>query len=83
VKMINKENLIFIQKGDGHSVSAQQGDNIEIEKVRDTLGILPFVYYKGVIFVEGLTDIKFLKNLSSIDQFKNIMDIRQFTFIPL
>ena len=83
VKMVDKEDLIFIQKGEEHTISAQQGNNIEITKVRDTLGILPFVYYKGVIFVGGTTDIKFLKNLSSIDSFKSIIDIKPFTFVPL
>jgi predicted ATP-dependent endonuclease of OLD family len=83
VKMVNKENLIFVQKSDDKSVIVQQNDGIELKKVADTLGILPFVVYKGVIFVEGTTDIKFLKNLNNLPTLKAIFDLTQFTFIPL
>lgn len=84
VKMVNKENLIFIQKDlDNHSIIIENGDNIEISKVADTLGILPFVSYKGVIFVEGTTDRKFLKNLCRFEEFRNIEDLTKFTIIPL
>ena len=83
VKMVNKENLIFVQKSDDKSVIVQQNDGIELKKVADTLGILPFVVYKGVIFVEGTTDIKFLKNLNNLPTLKAIVDLTQFTFIPL
>ena len=84
VKMINKEDLIFIQKDhEKHMISVETNDDIEISKVADTLGILPFVSYKGVIFVEGKTDIRFLKNLSKIDEFRSIIDLTHFTFIEL
>ena len=84
VKMVNKENLIFIQKDlDNHSIIIENGDNIEISKVADTLGILPFVSYKGVIFVEGTTDRKFFKNLCRFEELKNIEDLTKFTIIPL
>lgn len=83
VKMVDKENLIFVQKSDDKSVIVQQNDDIELKKVADTLGILPFVSYKGVIFVEGTTDIKFLKNLNNLPTLKTIVDLNQFTFIPL
>lgn len=83
VKMVDKENLIFVQKSDDKSVIVQQDDAIELKKVADTLGILPFVSYKGVIFVEGTTDRKFLKNLNNLPTLKSIVDLNQFTFIPL
>lgn len=83
VKMVNKDNLIFVQKSDNNSVLVQQNNNIDLKKVADTLGILPFVSYKGVIFVEGTTDITFLKNLNKLTELKDIIDINQFTFIPL
>lgn len=84
VKMINKEDLIFIQKDhENHMISVETNDDIEISKVADTLGILPFVSYKGVIFVEGKTDTRFLKNLSRIDEFRSIIDLTHFTFIEL
>ncbi len=84
VKMINKEDLIFIQKNhEDHLISIETNDDIEISKVADTLGILPFVSYKGVIFVEGKTDTRFLKNLSRIDEFRSIIDLTHFTFIEL
>ena len=84
VKLINKENLVFLQKSqENHLITIQTDNNIDISKVADTLGILPYVSYKGVIFVEGTTDIKFLKNLNEIDSFRNIIDINTLTFIPL
>ena len=76
--------MIFIQKNhEDHLISIETNDDIEISKVADTLGILPFVSYKGVIFVEGKTDIRFLKNLSRIDEFRSIIDLTHFTFIEL
>lgn len=83
VKIVNKDNLIFVQKSDDNSIIVQQNNDIELKKVANTLGILPFVSYKGVIFVEGTTDIKFLKNLNELAVLKNIIDLSQFTFIPL
>lgn len=84
VKMVNKENLIFIQKkSEDHTITINTDDKIQISQVADTLGILPFVSYKGVIFVEGPTDTRFLKNLSQIDTFRNIIDLTKFTFIHL
>lgn len=84
VKMIDKENLIFVQKNsDKHSIHIESGDDIEISKVADTLGILPFVSYKGVIFVEGTTDRRFLKNLCRFEELKNIEDLTKFTIVPL
>lgn len=83
VKMVDKENLIFLQNNTEHSLIVQQGNDIEIKKVAKTLGILPFVSYKGVIFVEGNTDKKFLLNLSKIERFKNIIDLCDYTIIPL
>ena len=84
VKLINKENLVFLQKSqENHLITIQTDNNIDISKVADTLGILPYVSYKGVIFVERTTDIKFLKNLNEIDSFRNIIDINTLTFIPL
>lgn len=84
VKLIDKQDLIFLQKDkETHSVTIETGENITISKVAETLGILPFVSYKGVIFVEGPTDERFLKNLSKIPSFGNIIDLTHFTFIRL
>lgn len=84
VKLINKNDLIFIQKNpENHSILIETNDNIEISKVADTLGILPFVSYKGVIFVEGKTDVQFLKHLNKISAFRNIFNLEHCTFIEL
>lgn len=83
VKMVDKDNVIFLQKNDTSDISVQQNNSIDIKRVADTLGILPFVSYKGVIFVEGATDIRFLKNLNNMEPFKAIIDLKQFSLIPL
>lgn len=83
VKLVNRNELVYIQKDNNHNITVQTGDKIDISKVRDTLGILPFVVYKGVIFVEGGTDVAFFENLGKLERFKRIFDISKLTFIPL
>lgn len=86
-QLVDTNSLVLVDEETYDSQVATYGMcasyDIEISKVADTLGILPFVSYKGVIFVEGKTDIRFLKNLSKIDEFRSIIDLTHFTFIEL
>lgn len=83
VKMVNKDNIIFIKNDNGDRKIFQK-ENLVIKDVTNTLGILPYVSYKGVLFVEGETDIKFFKKLNDkFDSLKQIFDIETITLIPL
>lgn len=83
VKMASRENIIFIQKPQPNERKISQGGNIDLKEVIDTLGILPYVSYKGVLFVEGETDINFFKNLNKhFEELKVIFDIDTITLIP-
>lgn len=83
-RMVNKENIIFIQKDDKNKRIVYHGDEIDIEILADTLGILPYLLYQRVLFVEGETDVKFLNNLNNkFECLRNIFDLKTITLIPL
>lgn len=84
VRMISKENVIFIQKDNENKRIVHHGDEIDINTLAGTLGVLPYLLYQRVLFVEGETDIKFLNNLN--DKFKclrEIFNLKTITLIPL
>ncbi|EOB4243377.1 ATP-dependent endonuclease [Campylobacter jejuni] len=84
VRMVNKENIIFIQKDDKDKRIVYHGDEIDTEVLADTLGVLPYLLYQKVIFVEGETDVKFLNNLNNkFEYLREIFDLRTTTLIPL
>ncbi len=84
VRMVNKENIIFIQKDDEDRRIVYHGDEIDTEILADTLGILPYLLYQRVLFVEGETDVKFLNNLNNkFECLRNIFDLKTITLIPL
>lgn len=83
VKMVDRENLIFIQKKNNQRLIMQR-EKIESKAIVETLGILPYISYKGVMFVEGDTDVKFFENLNTyFPCLCEIFDIGQITLIPL
>lgn len=83
VRLLNRDNLIFLQKENDHFVTVQKGSEIDISKVAKTLGILPFIKNQKIIFVEGPTDVKFLMHLNDIKEFSNIINLNDFTIIPM
>lgn len=83
VKLVDKDDIIFISKNQENERLVLQKENLNIKEVIETLGILPYVSYKGVLFVEGESDIKFFKNLNEIDCLNKIFDIESITIIPL
>lgn len=58
---------------------------LEYNKIKDEIGLLPNPYYGFVIFVEGENDQNFLLNLNKIPELKLIFDIEKndITIIPL
>ena len=83
-RMVDKKNIIFIQKDNENKRIVHHGDEIDTEVLADTLGVLPYLLYQRVLFVEGETDVKFLNNLN--DKFgclREIFDLKTITLIPL
>lgn len=83
VKLADKDSVIFIKKDENNNITIKQKENLNIKETIESLGLLPYVSYKGVMFVEGETDIEFFKHLNNIKEFKEIFDISQITFIAL
>lgn len=84
VRMVNKENIIFIQKDNESKRIVHHGDEIDTEVLADTLGVLPYLLYQRVIFVEGETDVKFLNNLNDkFECLREIFDLKTITLIPM
>ncbi|WP_425536951.1 TOPRIM nucleotidyl transferase/hydrolase domain-containing protein [Helicobacter equorum] len=82
--MVNKENIIFIQKENESKRIVYHGDKIDTEVLADTLGVLPYLLYQRVIFVEGETDVKFLNNLNDkFECLREIFDLKTITLIPM
>lgn len=82
-KIIDKDNLVFIQKDGRESRICTSDDKLKL--ITDTLGILPYLS-KVVVCVEGENDIKFLKNINqNIPELKSIIDLeeKQISIIPL
>ena len=83
VKLVGKDEVIFVTKDENNARKILQKETLDIKQMVGTLGILPYVSYKGVLFVEGESDIKFFKNLNKIDCLRGIFDIDSITIIPL
>lgn len=79
VKMVDKDNLIFLKK-ESYSTKVYQNDDIKVSDIAETLGILPYVSYKGVIFFEGRDEKDFFWNLCNyFPELKNIIDVTDST----
>lgn len=83
VKLVNKDDIIFISKNEKNERLASQKENLNIKEVIETLGLLPYASYKSIMFVEGESDIKFFNNLNNIESLKNIFDTSKIKIIPL
>lgn len=82
VKLADKDDIIFIKKNN-NDIEIFQNENLNTKELVSTLGILPYVSYKGVMFVEGKSDISFFNNLNNIEILRKIFDINTITIIPL
>lgn len=82
VKLADKDDIIFIKKNN-NDIEIFQNENLNTKELVSTLGILPYVSHKGVMFVEGKSDISFFNNLNNIEILRKIFDINTITIIPL
>ncbi|WP_300827033.1 ATP-binding protein [Helicobacter sp. UBA3407] len=84
IKMVNKEEVIFIKKDANNKRNILQNQTLNTKEIINTLGILPYISYKGVMFVEGETDVKFFKKLNKhFESLRSIFDIETITLVPL
>lgn len=84
VRMVDKKNIIFIQKDNENKRIVHHGDEIDTKVLADTLGVLPYLLYQRVIFVEGETDIEFLNNLNDkFECLREIFNLKTTTLIPM
>lgn len=84
-KMVDISRIIFINKDSNGKSQIIENKPDKLNGVVKSLGLLPDVYTKLVIFVEGSTDVKFLEHISKLDSFKNIIDLNNenISIIPL
>lgn len=84
-KMVELQQLIFLYKdGSGVPVIETQ-DEIKIQSIISTLGILPYAAEQCVICVEGENDVNFLLNINKIPELNRIIDLesKKIRIIPL
>ena len=83
-KMLVPESLILIIKTQEGNPIVEKNTNKKIEKIIDSLGILPSIQSKCVICVEGENDIDFLRSINeAIFEFKKIIDLKDISIIPM
>lgn len=83
VKMINIEDIIFIDRTNDGSPYVESIEDLKVEKVVNSLGILPSALSKTVICVEGENDVNFLRGINNIAELKDIIDLSNISIIPM
>jgi predicted ATP-dependent endonuclease of OLD family len=75
-KIVSKESLIMIKKNDDGYPEIITDEDMKINEVVKSLGILPTIHSKVVVCVEGKHDINFLIGLNnSVPELKEIVDL--------
>src|SRR5690606_31976643 len=75
-QMVNQNSLIMISKDQYKKPYIIEEENLKIHEVVTTLGILPTIFTRMVICVEGQHDINFLRNINaSIEEFRELIDL--------
>lgn len=69
-----QEEVIYLSEDDNGNILEIDGD-LELKQIRDEMGLLPNPNYGFIIFVEGDSDISFLKNVGQIPELKSIFDL--------
>jgi putative ATP-dependent endonuclease of OLD family len=84
-KMIDIDQLIFIDKDKENNSYVVKDEVEKVDGVISSLGLLPDIFNKLLICVEGPYDIGFLKNVSKLDSIKKLIDIenKNISFIPM
>lgn len=69
-----QKEVIYLSEDDNGNILEIDGD-LELKQIRDEMGLLPNPNYGFIIFVEGDSDISFLKNVGQIPELKSIFDL--------
>ena len=75
-KMVSGDKIIFIDKDRDRKSYIIEEEKSKIEGVIKSLGILPDVYTKLILCVEGSTDVQFFENISELESLKKIIDLK-------
>ena len=74
-QMVDKDCLILIKKDELGKPKVIIDQELKLREISATLGILPTIYSKLVICVEGPNDISFLQNINkAIPEFREMID---------
>lgn len=76
-KMVSGNNIIFIDKDIDKKSHIVKDENQKLNGVIKSLGILPNIYTKLILCVEGSTDVQFFENISKLKSLKEIIDLKE------
>lgn len=71
------EDINLIENVDGYPAICTLDTNRKVEKIIESLGQLPSISSKVIMFVEGENDIRFMKAIGQLPAFKEIIDIEK------
>ncbi|TCS93295.1 ATP-binding protein [Hazenella coriacea] len=71
------EDINLIERKGGYPVICALDHNQKADKIIETLGQLPSISSKVVMFVEGENDIRFIRAIGQLPTFKSIIDIEK------
>ena len=69
-----QDEVIYLSEDENCNIVEIKG-KLELTKIKEEMGLLPYPNYTFVIFVEGDSDISFLKNIGNIPELKKIFDL--------
>lgn len=69
-----QDEVIYLSEDENENIIEITGE-LELKKIKEEMGLLPNPNYGFVIFVEGDSDISFLKNIGKIPELKTIFDL--------
>ena len=69
-----QDEVIYLSEDENGNIIEINGD-IELQQIQDEMGLLPNPNYGFIVFVEGDSDISFLRNVGQIPELKSIFDL--------
>ena len=69
-----QDEVIYLSEDENSTIIEINGD-IELQQIQDEMGLLPNPNYGFIVFVEGDSDISFLRNVGQIPELKSIFDV--------
>ena len=76
IAFATQEEVIYLSEDTNGEISELTGD-IEKDRIKNEMGLLPNPNYGFVIFVEGDSDVSFMRNIGKIPELKAIFDIEK------